>query len=44
MSLYTDRAIASMLDRWHDADAMDFGILAISIIVIAWFVSKYYGD
>jgi hypothetical protein len=44
MSMSVDLGVASMLDRWHDANAMDFGILAISIIVIAWFVSKYYGD
>lgn len=29
---------------WHRATPNDFGLLAITIVVTAWFVTKYYID
>lgn len=29
---------------WHHATPNDFGMLAIMIVVSAWFVTKYYMD
>ena len=38
----------STLDRigvwWATADAHDFGIMAVCVVVGAWFVMKYYTD
>lgn len=44
MSLLAYFSISQLFDRWQNATATDYGVLAIAIIVVGWFVSKYYGD
>jgi hypothetical protein len=44
MRLSAHGIVANMLDRWYAADAMDFGALALTIIVMAWFIARYYGE
>lgn len=35
------RLIDVMMNRWQNADAMDFGLLAVAVIVTAWYVARY---
>jgi len=44
MSLLANSLVSRLMDRWQHATATDYGVLAIGIIVIGWFISKYYGD
>lgn len=38
------RIIDSLLLRYEYATADDFGFLAVAVIMVCWFVSKYYAD
>jgi hypothetical protein len=39
-----ERLMGQLIDRWRSADAMDFGALALTIIVAAWFLNHYCND
>ncbi|AMV17168.1 hypothetical protein [Planctomyces sp. SH-PL14] len=39
-----DSLIDSLLTRYYNADAGDFGALALAVIVFCWFVSRYFSD
>jgi hypothetical protein len=44
MSVLALSLISHLLDRWQYATATDYGALAVVIIAVGWFISKYYGD
>jgi len=44
MPTVAEHLISSLVGRWQNASAHDFGVLALSTVVIAWFISKYYAD
>lgn len=39
-----ERLVAQLIDRWNNANAMDFGALALAVVVVAWFVNHYYNE
>lgn len=52
MSAFVSSLLALRLDAlfhrisswWSHADAHDFGMMAIGIVVGVWFLTKYYAD
>jgi hypothetical protein len=36
--------IDALLFRYHNADVRDFGALALAVIVLCWFISRYSAD
>lgn len=36
--------IDQILNRYYRADASDFGAMALGIVVLCWFISKYFND
>ena len=44
MSLLANSLVSRVLDHWYTADAADYGILALGIVVTGWFISRYYGE
>ncbi|MCA9053690.1 MAG: hypothetical protein KDA75_07620 [Planctomycetaceae bacterium] len=36
--------IQSLTSRVQHADASDFGVLAVTVIVAVWYVNRYLGD
>jgi hypothetical protein len=38
------RIVDSLLLRYEYSTAEDFGFLAVAVIMVCWFISKYYAD
>ncbi len=35
---------ARLADRWHHATPTDFGMLAITVIIAGWYITRYWAD
>jgi hypothetical protein len=44
MTLLASSFISSALDHWQTADATDYGVMALTVVVLGWFISRYYTD
>lgn len=39
-----DSVMRTISRHWSHATPTDFGVLAISIVIAAWFFTRFYGD
>lgn len=44
MSNFINSAVRDALHHYENATPTDFGALALGIVVIGWFCTRFYGD
>lgn len=44
MSRHVGFVVEKLGERFEAATTQDFALLALSITIVAWFFTKYYGD
>lgn len=44
LSVSLAHLLEALEDRLQNAEASDFGFLAVAVIVTVWYLTRYYGD
>ncbi len=44
MQSYINNTMRTALNHFENATPTDFGALALAIVLVSWFITRFYGD